>query len=596
MRTKSGSLSLSSVTKLKIKVRRTRKKLFLASLSVAESQVEAANAPLKQWLTSLGLAHLFPQVLAASSGLPNGLAGLTEDDLDHIGIPDANEKAILLAAIAESSDLPGTPTASSSSGVDEETETESPPPLPQRTHSMLALRKQAMGTRTASFSTNAELTEEAVESLGFRAEFDSQEAYDKYLKKRRNIAMEILHTEASYVSALGKMRAFLAPLQLTAMRTAAESDPLLSRLLKLAFIPALIVAPVVPALVPAVSVPTQSIENVPRIRPDQYQILAANVADLVRIHESILRSLRARIEDSWSVATCIGDVFLGKAALFLQYTKFIQQYEDAMALFESLSESDPVFAAYAEAFRSDPEQGGLLPFTAFLLQPVQRIMRYPMLLASLVEKTKPSHPDYPALCSALVQVSEIAHFIDNQGKNWSRVRLIARHMVGFDTLAVPGRRLVIEGALRVEYMLAYSKRYCFLFSDGLFLIVKSKSRGKRLILQTSFNLAHLAHLAVSQHQPSPDAPPPSPESIPDLASLAITRPLAGTGGTESDGYAKFVFSDLATSTDWILVANSADLRREWLLNFQSVWRKHLKAAFLNLRHQQAPPSPGPSSQ
>lgn len=51
---------------------------------------------------------------------------------------------------------------------------------------------------------------------------------------------------------------------------------------------------------------------------------------------------------------------------------------------------------------------------AFLIQPIQRIPRYKLLLEQLVSKTAVIHPDYNDLSKALGYLSEIAVVLNNK--------------------------------------------------------------------------------------------------------------------------------------------------------------------------------------
>jgi hypothetical protein len=54
------------------------------------------------------------------------------------------------------------------------------------------------------------------------------------------------------------------------------------------------------------------------------------------------------------------------------------------------------------------EQCNGLPFQAFLIQPIQRIPRYQMLLTDLVRHTPQEHPDYQNLNKALAKVWQLS--------------------------------------------------------------------------------------------------------------------------------------------------------------------------------------------
>ncbi|KNC51033.1 uncharacterized protein AMSG_07011 [Thecamonas trahens ATCC 50062] len=584
-----SQLSFAAVVQLRLTVRKARRRLFGKSLKVAAEQVAASNKELSDFLESIDMGQYFALLLSAGSGTAR-LEHLTEDDLEAIGIADVTHREAILGAIAArrrdrtscNASAAADETVAAGDDLDDQAGYLAAPTRPRSRAAALAAEEcgaasgdgSGLGMRTHSFSSNAELGESSVVLESLRAEFRSAAEFEKYATKRKNIATEMLTTEEAYVAALDKMRSFLEPLQIPAVLRQAADSPFL----RVAFVPGLAAAVAAPvlsrhaALMPGA--PAEGAPAVPSIPIEDLKTLASNLAELIDIHVGIARSLRARIE-SWNVASCVGDVFLGKAELFRRYTQFVLGYDDALATFNRLVADDPVFASYAEAFRADANRGGLLPFSSFLLQPVQRIMRYPLLLASLVDHTRPSHPDYPALCSALVQTTEVAHFVDRQEKNWRRVKLLESHMVGLpgDHLAVSGRRLVVESWLRVETYIRYQRRYCLLFNDML-VVTKSRSGGERLVVQAVFPMADLAAVAVAfraEAHANGVIPPPS---------LSLVSEIPMEDPESESEYAKFKLVDRRSGSEvtWVLAAKTQTIREEWLSNIRSVWRRHVREA------------------
>jgi len=54
--------------------------------------------------------------------------------------------------------------------------------------------------------------------------------------------------------------------------------------------------------------------------------------------------------------------------------------------------------------------------SSLLIQPVQRVPRYEMLLMDMVKNTWETHPDLQSLQKALAAIKEIAKFINTQKK------------------------------------------------------------------------------------------------------------------------------------------------------------------------------------
>jgi hypothetical protein len=97
-----------------------------------------------------------------------------------------------------------------------------------------------------------------------------------------------------------------------------------------------------------------------------------------------------------------------------------------------------------------------LPFRHFLILPVTRLQRYPLLLNSVLKKTPVGHPDHQALTKALDVIRLTASRVDAQtAATKARVRIIQiahsmrdpSNVLEKFELADPSRRLFIEGHL-----------------------------------------------------------------------------------------------------------------------------------------------------
>lgn len=111
-----------------------------------------------------------------------------------------------------------------------------------------------------------------------------------------------------------------------------------------------------------------------------------------------------------------------------------------------------------------------------MIQPVQRIPRYRLLLADLVKYTEVDHHDRKALIEALEKMGETASYLEKkseEAENTTKVLEIQSHLSGnFQNLAQPGRRFVRQGILSSwelenKNVKKPRERQVFLFNDTL---------------------------------------------------------------------------------------------------------------------------------
>eukprot|EP01089_Gocevia_fonbrunei_P019349 TRINITY_DN6831_c0_g2_i1.p1 TRINITY_DN6831_c0_g2~~TRINITY_DN6831_c0_g2_i1.p1 ORF type:complete len:189 (+),score=30.88 TRINITY_DN6831_c0_g2_i1:37-603(+) len=112
-----------------------------------------------------------------------------------------------------------------------------------------------------------------------------------------------------------------------------------------------------------------------------------------------------------------------------------------------------------------------LHLLALLIQPVQRIPRYQLLLADLHKNTPENHPDYVNLGRAVVEITRITTSVNEQmdkHENFLKLTKIQKSFVGnIKTIVTPHRSFVREGALTKICRKVPKKRWFWLFSDSI---------------------------------------------------------------------------------------------------------------------------------
>jgi RhoGEF domain len=90
------------------------------------------------------------------------------------------------------------------------------------------------------------------------------------------------------------------------------------------------------------------------------------------------------------------------ASFFKMYSTYINNYDVAMKRVRLL-EAHTEFRAFIRACELQEGCRGL-DLRSYLIQPVQRVPRYKLLLAELLKHTRDTHPDWSNLTTALTEV------------------------------------------------------------------------------------------------------------------------------------------------------------------------------------------------
>jgi hypothetical protein len=89
------------------------------------------------------------------------------------------------------------------------------------------------------------------------------------------------------------------------------------------------------------------------------------------------------------------------------YSSYLNNYETALEIRAELTLRNSNFVKFIEQAAQDARCNGLT-IADLLIEPVQRIPRYKMLLEQLLKHTDDDHPDYESIRAALERVSSAA--------------------------------------------------------------------------------------------------------------------------------------------------------------------------------------------
>lgn len=144
---------------------------------------------------------------------------------------------------------------------------------------------------------------------------------------------------------------------------------------------------------------------------ERLHALLSQVAPLLRINEALWEALRARLS-AWSATATIGDVFRDLTPFLKMYKAYTSGYEGAQTdLSSALGQENSRFALQHAELQALPLTRSL-SLASYLIQPVQRLPRYVLLLADLLKNTPEGHADRAHLQSSLDGMRRVASEIE----------------------------------------------------------------------------------------------------------------------------------------------------------------------------------------
>ncbi|XP_033180987.1 pleckstrin homology domain-containing family G member 3 isoform X2 [Mastacembelus armatus] len=219
------------------------------------------------------------------------------------------------------------------------------------------------------------------------------------------------------------------------------------------------------------------------IRPEQVCALFGNIEDIYEFNSELLQDLDLCDNDPVAIARC----FVMKSEYFEIYTQYCTNYPNSVAALTECMRNKSL----AKFFRE--RQGSLkrsLPLGSYLLKPVQRILKYHLLLQEIAKHFDPEEEGYEVVEEAIQTMTGVAWYINEmKRKHEHAVRLqevqsLLLNWKGPD-LTTYGE-LVLEGTFKVHR--AKNERTLFLF-DRVLLI--TKRRGEHYIYKAHISCSTL---------------------------------------------------------------------------------------------------------
>ncbi|XP_032999877.1 pleckstrin homology domain-containing family G member 1 isoform X1 [Lacerta agilis] len=201
---------------------------------------------------------------------------------------------------------------------------------------------------------------------------------------------------------------------------------------------------------------------------EERSALFGNIKDIYHFNSELLQDLENCENDPVAIAEC----FVSKSEEFHIYTQYCTNYPRSVAVLTECMRNKSLAKFFRE--RQEALQHSL-PLGSYLLKPVQRILKYHLLLHEIENHLDKDTEGYDVVLEAIDTMQRVAwHINDMKRKHEHAVRLqeiqsLLTNWKGPD-LASYGE-LVLEGTFRIQR--AKNERTLFLF-DKLLLITKKR--------------------------------------------------------------------------------------------------------------------------
>ncbi|XP_072248681.1 pleckstrin homology domain-containing family G member 3 [Leuresthes tenuis] len=203
------------------------------------------------------------------------------------------------------------------------------------------------------------------------------------------------------------------------------------------------------------------------LKPEQVSTLFCNIEDIYEFNSDLLEDLE-RCPHAAAIAEC----FVERSEAFDIYTLYCMNYPNSVAVLRECMKNESLVRFFQERQTTLSHS---LPLETYLLKPVQRILKYHLLLQELSKHFDKSDPGYEVVEDAIITMTAVAWYInDMKRKQEHAVRLqeIESLLVNWSGPDLSGfGELVLEGSFKVHRV---KKERAFFLFDKMLLIAKKR--------------------------------------------------------------------------------------------------------------------------
>ncbi|XP_077017764.1 FYVE, RhoGEF and PH domain-containing protein 2 isoform X2 [Tamandua tetradactyla] len=208
---------------------------------------------------------------------------------------------------------------------------------------------------------------------------------------------------------------------------------------------------------------------------DVVRLIFSNISSIYQFHSQFFLPELQRRLDTWTATPRIGDVIQKLAPFLKMYSEYVKNFERAAELLATWTDKSPPFQEVITRIQSS-EASGSLTLQHHMLEPVQRIPRYELLLKEYVQKLPAEAPDRADAQKALDMIFSAAQHSNAAITEMERLQDLweVYQRLGLDDDIVdPSNTLLREGpVLKISFRRSDPlERYLFLFNNMLLYCV-----------------------------------------------------------------------------------------------------------------------------
>ncbi|BFZ16161.1 hypothetical protein BsWGS_19199 [Bradybaena similaris] len=143
------------------------------------------------------------------------------------------------------------------------------------------------------------------------------------------------------------------------------------------------------------------------------EFLLGNMEEIADVSQRLLASLETCVSGKSVEEQCIGQCFISFAEdMKNTYAPYCRNHDEVITALEQYADSTSIKNYLSSKIEEMKQQTNVFDMASILIRPVQRILKYPLLLNELLKNTEESHPDREDIETAIKEMTDVARAIN----------------------------------------------------------------------------------------------------------------------------------------------------------------------------------------
>uniref|UniRef100_A0A8D1LWW4 Phosphatidylinositol-3,4,5-trisphosphate dependent Rac exchange factor 2 n=1 Tax=Sus scrofa TaxID=9823 RepID=A0A8D1LWW4_PIG len=216
------------------------------------------------------------------------------------------------------------------------------------------------------------------------------------------------------------------------------------------------------------------------VTEETVKMLFSNIEDILAVHKEFLKVVEECLHPEPNAQQEVGTCFLHFKDKFRIYDEYCSNHEKAQKLLFELNKIRTIRTFLLNCMLLGGRKNTDVPLEGYLVTPIQRICKYPLLLKELLKRTPRKHSDYAAVVEALQAMKAVCSNINEAKRQMEKLEVLEEwqsHIEGWEGSNITDTctEMLMCGVLLKISSGNIQERVFFLF-DNLLVYCKRKHR------------------------------------------------------------------------------------------------------------------------